>query len=244
MGRLVAITSMRETRQYNGAQVGTTFLFDAYLYALSTCGLTPIIVPPILDEESLRRIYQGVDGIVLSGGGDMHPRFLDTSPEENTYAEEIDEARDETELRLVRWAFEDDKPLFGICRGQQVMNVALGGSLIMDIPAQIGETVPHQVHNDPQRRFKLLHDIQIEPQTKIASILGAGTLSTNSIHHQAVKDIAPPLQCTSTAPDGIIESLEAPEARFFLGVQWHPEEIYTRHPKMHLLFQAFADTLG
>jgi len=243
MAPLVGVTMSRGLRQSASSAVEINFLSQPYVHALATSGVTPILIPSALTADALRAIYERVDGIVLSGGGDVHPQYLQVDPQAAALCTEIDEERDQTELTLTRWAMADDKPLFGICRGQQVMNVALGGSLITDIPSQIGKQVTHAIENAPDRRFKLLHSVEVFAKTRLGRILGAGRVEVNSIHHQAVSSLGAGLIATATAPDGLIEALEAPDARFFLGVQWHPEEIFDRHPQMPLLFSAFAETM-
>jgi putative glutamine amidotransferase len=131
----------------------------------------------------------------------------------------------------------------GICRGIQVMNVALGGSLILDIPSQVGDSVRHQVGSTPQWRRAFLHDVEVTRQSRLAEAVGPDTLAVNSIHHQAIKTVADGLQATAYASDGVIEGVEDANRRFFLGVQWHPEEIFEDSPRMQALFQSFGDVM-
>ena len=218
------------------------FLRNSYTQALIFAGITPVLVPSNLNEESLRVLYERVDGVLLPGGGDVDPCYLgmqDNDPDIHLVTD-IDRSRDQVELRLTRWAFHDDKPLLGICRGQQVMNVALGGSLILDIPSQIEKSLTHKTGDWMRRRDELLHSVEIRTYTRLAALLGDGELPVNSIHHQAVNRIADGLEGTACAPDGIVEAIEAPDARFFVGVQWHPEEIYSASPRMQALFTGFA----
>jgi putative glutamine amidotransferase len=234
---LVAVSMSRGFPKNNG--VPMHYLSEAYTNALIASGIIPLLIPSTIAVEGLRAIYERVDGIVLSGGGDMHPSCLgmDANDAEATFANDIDEQRDAIEINLTRWAYDDDKPLLGICRGHQVLNVALGGSLVMDIPAAIGTTVPHRVDSTPQWRRAFLHSVTVSEGTRLASILGEGEIRVNSIHHQAVKGLGEGLQAVAIAPDGVIEAVEIPQARFFVGVQWHPEEIYDA---MKPLFESFA----
>jgi putative glutamine amidotransferase len=240
---LIAVSMTRGTRQETG--VPMTFLYEAYTRALGASGVTPLLIPSTLGEDALRELYERVDGIVLTGGGDVNPSCsgLEAADDEFALATEIDESRDFTEMTLARWAYEEDKPLFGICRGHQVMNVALGGTLLMDIPHEVGTAVTHSLGSLQPDRMKLLHTVEVENGSCLSKAVGSGTVSVNSIHHQAVRDLAPGLHATAHAPDGIIESIEAPGARYFLGVQWHPEELFENHPAMRALFQSFADSL-
>jgi putative glutamine amidotransferase len=137
---------------------------------------------------------------------------------------DVDAARDEYEIALVRAASAADLPILAICRGLQLMNVAAGGSLIQDVPSQVGNAVPHQVA-DP--KDAIAHEVSLVPGSRLEQLMGhaavAGRLPVNSRHHQAVGRVAGGFVVTSLAPDGVVEALERPGARFCVGVQWHPE---------------------
>jgi putative glutamine amidotransferase len=166
---------------------------------------------------------------------------LDPETFPGNLAREIDSERDALELDLARRAHAEGKPLLGICRGQQVMNVALGGSLWVDIPSQVGSGVMHRQAGASRQAY--LHTVEVCAGTRLADLLGTGQGPVNSIHHQAVERLAEGLVVNALAPDGLIEGLEDPCHPFFLGVQWHPEELYTQDPAARRLFQAFADAL-
>jgi putative glutamine amidotransferase len=161
-------------------------------------------------------------GLVLPGGIDVDPARYGEARHPAVTA--VDEARDEYEIALVRAALAADLPVLAICRGLQVMNVAAGGSLIQDIPSQIGTPVTHQV-SDP--KDAIAHDVSIAAGSRLQELMGSaavgGRLPVNSRHHQAVGRIAQGFVVTSRASDGVIEALERPDARFCVGVQWHPE---------------------
>jgi putative glutamine amidotransferase len=142
---LVAVSIARGVWQKSGVNVH--YLPEAYTQALSASGMTPVFIPASISEDSLRDVFDRVDGVVLAGGGDVNPCFMgmDESDPDTIHAIEIDDARDQTEFSLVRLAHQNDKPLLGICRCIQVMNVAMGGTHILDIPAQVGDAVKHQV---------------------------------------------------------------------------------------------------
>lgn len=219
---------------------------EAYTRSLIEAGITPVLIPSTLSETQLRDIYERVDGIVLSGGGDMHPQtsgIAEDAPGQETLVA-LDTERDSIELFLTRWAHTDDKPLFGICRGHQVMNVALGGTLMADVPSVVGDAVNHQVDSSRYWRQQILHSVEVAPHSKLAAAVGAGQIAVNSIHHQAIDQLAEGLTVTATAPDGIIEGVEISDARFFVGVQWHPEELTPAHENMRRLFQYFADAMA
>jgi putative glutamine amidotransferase len=161
-------------------------------------------------------------GLLLPGGADVAPERYGEA--RHATVTDVDAARDECEILLVKAALAADLPVLAICRGLQVMNVAAGGSLIQDIPSQRGTAVPHQV---PAPKDAIAHDVSVEPRSRLAGLMGAavvaGRLPVNSRHHQAVLRIAGGFVVTAEAPDGVIEAIELPEARFCVGVQWHPE---------------------
>jgi len=210
---------------------------------IADAGGLPVYIPTRLDEATLRALYERLDGVLLPGGADIRPsRYGAAEIHPKVYG--IDDPRDEAEIALARWAVEDDRPLFGICRGHQVINVALGGTLIQDIPSQIATPLVHDLPDD-QPRDTLLHEVRIEPDSKLARILGTTQIRVNSLHHQAVDTPAPGLKVTAFSPDEIIEGVEMPNRRFALSVQWHPEDMYIgSYPEsepMRRLFAAFID---
>jgi putative glutamine amidotransferase len=161
-------------------------------------------------------------GLLLTGGADVDPgRYGEAR---HATVTDVDAARDEYEVALVTAALAADLPVLAICRGLQVMNVAAGGSLVQDLPSQVGTAVPHQV---PNPKDAIAHDVGIVPGSRLAGLMGTalagGRLPVNSRHHQAVQRVAAGFVVTAEAPDGVIEALELPHARFCLGVQWHPE---------------------
>lgn len=209
--------------------------------AISRAGGLPVIIPVGLDTDSLRGIYERVDGLLLPGGGDINPTQYRAEAHEKTSG--IDDRRDETEFTLVHWAVADDRPLFGICRGNQVLNVALGGSLIQDVPSLVETDIKHHHHPSEPEVPQYVHEVELEPDSRVAAILGRTHLSVNSLHHQGVGEVAPGLKITARAPDGIIEGLEVPGKHFALTVQWHPEIMVQYDETMPALFSAFIDAV-
>ncbi len=214
-------------------------LGDTYIQALMGAGAAPFIIPAVENEDALFSIYRSLDGLVLSGGVDVHPRYYN-EPIDGT--EEIDEMRDSAEMTLARWALEDNKPIFGICRGHQVLNIALGGSLYQDIPSALPESqLDHRASVHAQDRTFLGHSVSLDPGSKLASIVGKTELMVNSLHHQSVKQVGHGLKVTGTSPDGVVEALESVEHSWVLSVQWHPEDLYPGHEWSQQLFAAYIN---
>lgn len=211
--------------------------YMANFFAVEQAGGLPVAIPAGLREDTLRDIYQRLDGVLLPGGADVDPALYGETPHAKTYG--IDAPRDAVELTLARWTVADDRPLLGICRGHQVINVALGGSLVQDIPSQVTTTLTHD-QADELPRTNRLHEVAIDPTSRLAAILGTTRVQVNSLHHQAVAQPAPVAVITAHAPDGVIEALEIPDKRFAVSVQWHPEDLAGDDAQMAALFAAFV----
>lgn len=205
--------------------------------AIAAAGGLPVFIPTHLDEPTLRALYERLDAVMLPGGPDVDPSFYGAVRHPMTV--EIDDARDQLELTVARWAVNDDVPVFGICRGHQVLNVALGGTLVQDIPSEVETGINHYLASDMPRDTRS-HDIQIDDNSRLANILGTTHIEVNSLHHQSVQKAAPGVTVTAYSPDGIIEALEAPDRHFVLSVQWHPEDLYQGDEAMMRLFSAFV----
>lgn len=209
---------------------------QAYVQALEAAGCVPIMIPLIQDEQRLRALYERLDGLVFPGGADVAPAEYGEQPIDNL--NDVDAPRDRTELVLARWAASEDRPVLGICRGQQLLNVALGGTLYQDLLHQ-GVTTVHHADDDGRPRNAFIHTVRLDPGSHLAQLIDETTVDVNSLHHQAVKDVAPTLKVTGRAPDGVIEAMESADHRFLVTVQWHPEEIADL-PWVQRLFRAFA----
>ena len=194
---------------------------QSYVRALAAAGCAPVLIP-IVDDDRLRAIYERLDGIVFPGGADVAPHEYGEEPIDHLNV--VEPERDRVELRLARWAFDDDLPTLGICRGQQLLNVALGGTLFQDLRHQGATSVDHS-DADGRQRDALVHRVRIDPDSRLAQLIDETSVEVNSLHHQAVKDVASVLRVTGKAGDGVIEALESPEHRFLIAVQWHPEEL-------------------
>ena len=199
---------------------GLSCIADLYVQSVLKAGGAPVLVPAITDIGMLTAIINGLDGLVLSGGADINPLFLQEEP--ILELQDTDTYRDEYDLILIRLASNRQLPIMGICRGHQILNVAFGGNIFQDIHAQHDFKLLKHSQSNP--RSEVSHSIKLaEGPSKLRSMLeGADTLLVNSIHHQAIKDIAPEFIATATAPDSINEAMEHPEKEIF-SVQWHPE---------------------
>jgi putative glutamine amidotransferase len=178
----------------------------------------PVVLPNSGDPSLAKDYVALVDGLLLTGGDDVHPRYYGESP--HPRIDLVDERRDAFEIALLRAARERGMPVFGICRGIQIMNVALGGDLFQDLPSQAESTVGHAQKTLGEGAW---HEIEVRPGTRLADVLGEAKVAVNSYHHQACRRVAPGLSVTATTPDGIVEAVEDPGHPFFLAVQWHPE---------------------
>jgi putative glutamine amidotransferase len=206
--------------------------------AIEEAGGLPVLIPSRMSKETLRAIYDRLDGVLLPGGGDVNPDLYQDEQHETVYG--INEFRDSMEIQITQWAVADDVPVFGICRGIQVMNVALGGTLVQDIPSQVETEFRHDIVRDDEPRSTILHDVSIESSSRLANIIGDTKLPVNSLHHQSLKDVAPGLTITAHAPDGVVEAVEMPDKHFVLAVQWHPEDL-THDSYNNRLFAAFIE---
>jgi putative glutamine amidotransferase len=209
---------------------------QSYVRALTAAGCAPVLIPLLDDDERLRAIYERLDGIVFAGGVDIAPQEYGEAPIGDLNV--VEAQRDRTELTLARWAFADDLPTLGICRGQQVLNVALGGSLWQDLRYQGATSVDHS-DADGRARTAMIHRVRLDPDSRLAQLIDETEIRVNSLHHQAVKSVAPTLRVTGLSDDDVIEALESPERRFMIAVQWHPEEIDDL-PWVRRLFEGFA----
>lgn len=190
-----------------------------YTESVLNAGGLPILIPVMEDGEAIGEILSLVDALILTGGGDIHPAYFNEDPIPELG--DVDDARDVYDLALIRRAAAKGIPMLGICRGEQLINVAFGGTLYQDIPSQYGGmTVKH--HQELSSRYPT-HFISLLPQSMIAEVTGEAELFTNTHHHQAVKDVAPGFRITAWAFDGIPEAIEAADGRPIWGVQFHPE---------------------
>ncbi|HEY5153011.1 MAG TPA: gamma-glutamyl-gamma-aminobutyrate hydrolase family protein [Candidatus Saccharimonadales bacterium] len=224
--------------------------YRTYIDAVTRAGGAPFIIPLTDDETALRRLYDACDGLVMSGGNDLDSATYNMPPSpkklkasKHPLLSRISPRRDRQEVRLIRWALDDNKPVLGICRGMQMLNVALGGNLHQDITGYLPSAHNHEANIDKKTFHHLAHKLKIAEDSQLASILGVDTIATNTLHHQAIDRLGDGLVATAYAEDGLIEAIELPGKRFAVGIQSHPEaleaEIETLWQK---LFSAFVDS--
>ncbi len=209
------------------------FVYTTYVDSLRKAGAIPVLIPP--QPENAADIVEALDGLLLAGGDDCDPSVYGEEPHPKT--EMMDPRRQTNDLNLARTARERGIPTLGICLGLQVMNVASGGTLIQDIHSEHPTDVEHV--SKPEDRVR--HDVRLEQGTRTAAILGGPReINVNSSHHQAIKGVGRGLKVTAKAPDGIVEGLEDSEHPFYVGVQWHPEDM-AEEKSASLIFGAFVE---
>ncbi|MGZ9234209.1 MAG: gamma-glutamyl-gamma-aminobutyrate hydrolase family protein [Anaerolineales bacterium] len=236
MKPVIGITT-NQSRNANGQP--TIMLMQSYVNAVIQAGGVPVLIPSLIAEDGWDALYSRLDGILFSGGGDIGLEYSPGDP--HPRIDDVDLARDAIELKLVQAATSDGKPFLGICRGCQVVNVALGGTLYTHIPDQLPNALDHSYPGN--MRKVLVHEVKIEEGTQFAKIFDEPIIKVNSLHHQGIKDIAPSLRVAGHAPDGLVEAIELPDHPFGLAVQWHPEWL-TDQEGTRNLFGKFVQATG
>jgi putative glutamine amidotransferase len=217
---------------------------ERYYSAVASAGGAPVLIP-LLDKDlqALRAVYDVLDGVLIPGGVDMDPTHFGEEP--HPKLGRVDEARDFVEMQLTRWAIADRKPLLGLCRGLQVINVTLGGSLYQDLEEQLPESIKHDYF--PTYGFTrdhLAHEVQVAAGSRLRDVLDRDSITVNSMHHQGIKQLAPSLVASAVAPDGLVEAVELPDSPFCVGVQWHPEVFEMANPDTRRVFEEFIAAAG
>ena len=219
------------TCDYDSADPGKFWLREEYAAAVLEAGGMPVLLAP-LAGLTVGDVAGKLSGFVITGGDfDIEPHYYGEAPLPGLG--KLNPRRSGFELELVRWAFRNDLPVLGICGGMQTINVAFGGTLYQDISTQL----PGASLNHEQGRNTLAHKVRIKPNTLLTGLLQKTETETNSSHHQGVKEVAPGLRASGTAPDGIIEAIENKDSRFMLGLQWHPESLYVNDPLWLKIFE-------
>lgn len=234
---LIGITTFRSKKDGQAAQHSIS---EMYVQAVVRAGGVPVLIPVELKQAEIAVLSDRLDGLLLSGGGDILPeKYGGTFHYKVNY---MDGDRDDLEIGLVKLAIEKGLPFLGICRGIQVINVALGGTLYEDIATQCEHPIRHAYYPDWPRDLRA-HGVKVAPDSRLAKIAGSIEFEVNSLHHQGLRDIAPDLRAVAWAPDDVVEAVELPSHPFGMGVQWHPECIPDA-PEAQALFTAFLAAAG
>ena len=207
----IALTTSRGTVDHNSVELVNRAFVDAVVHA----GGMPFVLP-VLDRGDAEDALAAADGLLLTGGGDVEPARYGAPPAPEIFS--VDPERDAFEVALVLAALRVGLPVLGICRGCQVVNVAMGGSLVQHIPTLTGRD-----HCEKQRDSQPVHEVDVTPGSLLASVLGATDIDVNSLHHQAVDRVGVGLQAVAWSDDGVVEGIEAVIPARLIGVQWHPE---------------------
>ena len=212
------------------------FVNSSYIRAVQNAGGIPVLLPPPLVGEAREELWKRLHALLLTGGADIDPARFGELPHATVY--DVSESRDDLEFTVVDSALGAGMPVFAICRGIQVLNVALGGTLIQDVPSEVGTQI---AHSQAEPRHEATHRVTVSGETKMAEVLGAHDLRVNSFHHQAIKKLGRGLRDVAWADDGVIEAVEMPDARaLVLGVQWHPEDLVDHDRAAANLFRALV----
>lgn len=212
------------------------FLRPTYLKALTAAGAIPVMLPLESPEDDYDQITEAFDGFLFTGGPDPHPFLF--GEETNRQCGMVSSKRDAMELSLLSHVMKSRKPILGICRGIQIINVALGGTIYQDIPSQYSSSLAHK---QPFSYKIPSHTVTLSSSGKLACICGCGSLRVNSMHHQAIKDPAPGLTVCGRASDGLIEAVELSDYPWLIAVQWHPEHLWEKDPTAANLFRDFVN---
>jgi putative glutamine amidotransferase len=238
MNPLIGITPAPSMDVFGHGTFYRYCLSRTYVDSVRRAGGVPVILPT--DTAEVDTILPRLDGLLISGGGDIDPaRFNDEFVHETTYG--IDHQRDAFEDAAFRFAVSHDLPTLCICRGIQVMAVAMGGTLYQDIPSQVPGAIEHRQQQLGKKQDDLGHVVQLTPGSPLHRIVGSDSFMVNSFHHQAVRAPGAGLEVIATADDGVIEGLWCPDMRFGIGVQWHPEMLSHVHPQHAAVFAAFVE---
>lgn len=232
---IIALTANRST---NASGSSAYEVKEAYIRSVIGAGGLPVLLPTCRDLAGQADLLAGVDGVVLTGGGDVDPQFFTGG--QHGRVSGVDQGRDLFEIALVRHLVQSGMPFLGICRGIQVVNVALGGDLVLDIADELPSAHKHDYFTPKYAADRLSHSVVVEKGSSLAKISGFGRLEVNSRHHQAIKQLAPGLKVSAFSDDGIIEAVELPTHPFGIAVQWHPENLQA-DPRMKALFAALVN---
>ena len=229
MRPIIGLTPIDDTER------DSLWMLPGYMQGLENAGGAGVMLPLTDDPAVLKELVARMDGILLTGGKDVDPGLYGERRE--SYCGVSSAMRDRMETRLIELALQADKPVFGICRGLQILNAVLGGTLYQDLKEQTGTELTHSM---PKPYDRTIHEVTVLPDTPLAELYGPGPLAVNSRHHQGIKTLAPALKAQAKAPDGLVESVYLPGYRFVQAVQWHPEHRWQAADSREI-FSAFVE---
>jgi putative glutamine amidotransferase len=203
------------------------FVPDGYVNGIVRCGAIPVVIPLVEDDAIIKELIDRVDGVLFTGGEDIGPHLYSEIPHQKLG--EVNSLRDRIEMEGIRYALSKNKPILGICRGVQLLNVAMGGTLYQDLPSQLKDSGQH-FQKAP--RSEGSHFVSVSRESKVYDIFQLERVFVNSYHHQAIKDPAPGFVVTAKADDGVVEALESTVHSFAMGLQWHPEMMWSMNEQM------------
>jgi putative glutamine amidotransferase len=232
---LIGLTAIRYEDKDGHSRIG---IGEAYIQAIAQAGGAPILIPLGLPNPTLDEIVSRLDGILFTGGGDIEPHVYGAQ-REDPRAGSIDADRDRVEFTLFDGVIQKGLPFLGICRGLQLINVALGGSLYVDITEDMPSTLVHQNGSIHPRDY-LAHTVQVDQTSRLVRILNAEQVLVNSLHHQGIRHLGNHLNAVAQAPDGLVEAFEMSDYPYGLAVQWHPECLQAHEP-MRRIFRSFVE---
>lgn len=229
---LIAVTP------YHNTEKDEPYMRPAYLKAIRAAGGIPVILPLEAGREELAQLVDTFDGFLFSGGPDVHPFYF--GEQTHSRCGNVSMKRDRLELTLLELVMEAEKPILGICRGTQLLNIGLGGDIYQDLESQFPQEFPI-AHTQPFYYDIPSHTVDVVPGTLLAELAQQGTIQVNSMHHQAVRNTAPCLLASGYAPENLVEAIENPDyPTFFLGVQWHPEYLWEQNETAARIFSEFV----
>ncbi|MGB1249251.1 MAG: gamma-glutamyl-gamma-aminobutyrate hydrolase family protein [Candidatus Promineifilaceae bacterium] len=237
---LIGITASEYTIKRTHYDVKLAGMTADYKNAVIEAGGIPVLIPLHIPVERLPKLLDRLDGLLVTGGGDVDPTRYGQVPGD-VPLRDVRPERDEIELALTTDAIEREMPLLAICRGHQVLNVARGGTLYQDVASLVGETIGHDGGKAGWIRQYLAHSVEVTPDSHLAELLGTTEVAVNSFHHQSVMAVGDGLKVTAVAPDGVVEGMEMPGEKFVVSVQWHPENITGVVEEMKGLFKGLVD---
>lgn len=208
-----------------------------YINAVMLSGGVPLVMPNIEGDDNIDELIGIADGILFSGGEDVHPGYFNEGIMVDNLV--ISERRDKFEMKLAEKVLPLDIPLLGICRGMQLLNIAAGGSIYQDIGKQYETGIRHS--NPQSSKADIIHKVKFEERTKLHDLYGKPLMEVNSFHHQAVKELAPVFKASAYSEDGLLEAYELEGDRFLLGLQWHPEMLFEKYPEELVIFKSFVE---